>query len=184
MSQQRLFEVPEEALKWPPGFRYKADFITLEEEEEFLREFKRTTFKNFMWEGYESKRRIGSFNRKSGYPEFFKPIVKRVAAFAGILPSQIDYALISEYSPGTQIGWHRDKGGYAKVIGISLGSIATFRLRKLSNIKNKNKWPRFNITAEPRSLYIMSGETMFSWQHSIPPIPDLRWSLTMRTVEK
>ena len=183
MWQPRLFEVPELKVNGPPGFRYKADFITPQEEEMFLEEFRKTPLKNFQWEGYESKRRVRGFKSEFGYPEFFKPILKRVAAFAGVLPSHIKQALITEYSPGTQIGWHRDQPPYDKIIGLSFGSPVPFRLRKISK-EPARKWERITVTAEPRSIYIMAGASRSLWQHSIPPVPDWRYSLTMRTVER
>jgi hypothetical protein len=57
-------------------------------------------------------------------------------------------------------------------------------LRKVDYAKDKRKWERFTVTAEPRSLYIMSREAHTLWQHSIPPVKGLRYSITMRTIEK
>ena len=201
MSQGRLFEVPPEPEKLPPsggrslrrgevplGFRYKRDFITPDEEKKLLELFKKAPLHPWNYKGYESKKRVQGFIKEKGFPLALKPLFKRVAAFAGVLPSSIHHALIAEYMPGTGIGWHRDNGPYEKVIGISFGSPCLFRLRKLPQKfdpkSNKRKWEHITITAEPRSIYIMSGESHRRWQHSVAPVKDYRYSLTIRTLEK
>lgn len=181
MSQARLFEVVPAG---PEGFSYKPDFITQEEERTLLNEFKKVPLHTFKWDGYDSKRRVKSYTKESGYPATIARILERVAKFARVKAEHFEHAMVSEYTPGTQIGWHRDKGPYSKIIGISLGSPVEFRLRRLGPGKDKRRWERFTITAEPRSLYIMSGESRVFWQHSIPKVEKLRYSITMRTVEK
>lgn len=180
MSQARLFEVPEVPLN-PPGFSYQPEFITKDEEQTLLREFERVPLHKFQWDGYDSKRRVKGYTQESGMPAPLIKILERVAKFAKVQLEKIDHLLISEYISGTGIGWHRDKGAYDKIIGLSLGSAAQFRLRKVGPWTNKRKWERFSATAEPRSLYIMSGETRTLWQHSVAPVKDLRYSITMRT---
>ena len=33
----------------------------------------------------------------------------------------------------------------------------------------------------PRSLYVMRGAIRWQWQHSMPPMKELRYSITLRT---
>jgi alkylated DNA repair dioxygenase AlkB len=40
----------------------------------------------------------------------------------------------------------------------------------------------FTLTAEPRSLYMMRGESRQIWQHSIPAVEQRRYSITFRTM--
>ena len=184
MSQGRLFQ---DAPVGPVGFRYQNDEVTSEEEQKLIKEIQKIPLKTWIHKGYESKKKIRSYTKETGFPEFLKPLFKRTAHFAGILPSSIHHALITEYSPGTSIGWHRD-GEAEVVIGISFGTAVSFRLRKLPEKfdakSNKRKWEHITVTAEPRSAYIMSGESVKRWQHSISRVPDWRYSLTIRTVEK
>lgn len=183
MSQGRLFEVPEIPLN-PPGFSYQSEFISIEEERALLKELERVPLHKFQWDGYDSKRRVKGYTQESGMPAPLRVILERVSKFAKVKLEKIDHLLISEYIPGTGIGWHRDKGPYDKIIGISLGSSAQFRLRKVGPEKNKRKWERFSLLAEPRSLYIMSDESRTRWQHSVAPVKELRYSITMRTIDK
>jgi alkylated DNA repair dioxygenase AlkB len=180
MLQKSLFH---RAVDGPPGFLFQTDFITPEEERKLLKEFERIPLHQFRWDGWESKRRVKSYTKETGYPTPLMKVLERVAEFAKVKVESFEHAMVAEYPPGTQIGWHRDKGGYSKVIGISLGSTAVFRLRKITPNTEKRKWERFSLNAEPRSLYIMAEDSMRYWQHSIPPVKDLRYSITMRTVE-
>jgi len=38
------------------------------------------------------------------------------------------------------------------------------------------------LNAEPRSLYIMTGEARRVWEHSIPPVKEPRYSITFRSM--
>jgi alkylated DNA repair dioxygenase AlkB len=64
------------------------------------------------------------------------------------------------------------------VAGISLLAPAPLRFRR----KTDSKWERFTLTAEPRSAYLLRGEARHEWEHSIPPLETLRYSVTLRTL--
>jgi len=38
--------------------------------------------------------------------------------------------------------------------------------------------------AEPRSAYLLSGPARTTWEHSIPPVTSLRYSITFRNVRE
>ncbi|MDP9022354.1 MAG: alpha-ketoglutarate-dependent dioxygenase AlkB, partial [Actinomycetota bacterium] len=42
----------------------------------------------------------------------------------------------------------------------------------------------FDLELPPRSAYLLSGPARSAWQHSIPPVKDLRYSITFRTVRR
>ena len=85
--------------------------------------------------------------------------------------------LVTEYAPGAGIGWHKDRPEFGDVIGISLLASCVFRLRR----KVSAKWQRASLIAKPRSFYLMCGAARHEWQHSIPPVDSLRYSITFRT---
>jgi alkylated DNA repair dioxygenase AlkB len=91
-------------------------------------------------------------------------------------PERLQQVLVSEYDIGAPIGWHRDKAVFGVVVGISLLSPCTFRLRR----RNGEKWERASIEAEPGSIYVLSGLARTVWEHSIPPVDRLRYSITFR----
>jgi len=51
-----------------------------------------------------------------------------------------------------------------------------FRLRR----KAGPRWERYAFTAEPRSAYVLRGPARTEWEHSIPAIEGLRYSITFR----
>jgi alkylated DNA repair dioxygenase AlkB len=113
-------------------------------------------------------------------PDFLLPLRKRAAEFAGLEPLALEHALLIEYRPGAGIGWHQDRPQFGDVIGISLLAPCTFRLRRKIN----TTWVRRALTAEPRSAYLLRGASRKEWEHSIPPLETLRYSVTFRTVRK
>ena len=85
---------------------------------------------------------------------------------------------MTEYEAGAGIGWHRDKPHFDRIYGLSLRTPCRFRFRR----KRGNQWQRFTLEAEPRSLYRMDGEARHEWEHSIPGVESLRYSVTFRSM--
>jgi len=109
-------------------------------------------------------------------PAFLLSVRERAASFAQLSPEQLQQVLLTEYKSGVQIGWHKDRSVFGEVVGISLLSPCTFRLRR----KVGGKWQRASIVAEPRSAYLLSGPARNEWEHSIPAVEALRYSITFR----
>ena len=141
--------------------------------------------------GYFGNRRIAGFGWRqdadgktveTGEPiaAVLLPLLGKVAAFAGLAAERFRHALVTEYSPGAGIGRHRDRPPAVAIAGVSLLSPCTFRLRR----KAGDRWDRASITAGPRSAYLMSGPARSDWQHSIPAVEALRYSVTFRTVSR
>ena len=42
------------------------------------------------------------------------------------------------------------------------------------------EWERVTVVAEPRSAYLLSGPARAEWEHSIPAVDQLRYSITFR----
>jgi alkylated DNA repair dioxygenase AlkB len=102
----------------------------------------------------------------------------RAAEFAGYSAQDVKQVGINEYRAGAGIGWHRDKPEFGDVIGISLVKPAKMRLRK----QYGNRWERHSIVLQPRSIYVLSGISRSEWEHSIPPVDELRYSIMLRTL--
>jgi alkylated DNA repair dioxygenase AlkB len=88
----------------------------------------------------------------------------------------LEQVLITEYKPGAAIGWHKDRSVFGDVVGISPLSPCTFRRRR----KTGRRWERRNLTAEPRSAYLLRGPSRTEWEHGIPAVDILRYSITFR----
>ncbi|WP_456679821.1 MULTISPECIES: alpha-ketoglutarate-dependent dioxygenase AlkB [unclassified Bradyrhizobium] len=76
------------------------------------------------------------------------------------------------------MGWHKDRSVFGDVAGISLLSSCTFRLRR----RTAKSFERNTLVAEPRSVYLLRGPSRTEWQHSIPGVESLRYSVTFRNV--
>jgi len=122
----------------------------------------------------------GGLKQAGELPQFLLPLRKRAAEFASLEPSALEHALLIEYRPGAGIGWHRDRPQFGDVIGISLLAPCTFRLRR----KAGSRWTRRALAAEPRSAYLLRGSSRTEWEHSIPPLETLRYSVTFRTLRE
>jgi len=173
----------------PEGFRYQQGLITLAEQAELVNHIEKLPLKEFEFHGYFGKRRTMSFgwhysftdeslNNAKTIPDFLFPLREKAAAFAGLSPRDFPHVLVTEYSPDTPIGWHRDKAVFDKIIGISLLSSCAFRLRR----KTAAGWERFTQMLQPRSVYLLSGVVRTQWEHSIPPVSELRYSVTFRSL--
>lgn len=173
----------------PEGFRYDEEVIPPAHEAELAGRIAALPLKEFEFHGYLGKRRTISFGWHYDFsdaslemvepmPEFLLPVRAGAASFAGLRPDDLPHVLLTEYSAGTPIGWHRDKSVFEDVIGISLLSSCRFRLRR----KTSSGWERFRQTLEPRSVYLLRGPVRTDWEHSIPPVDALRYSITFRSL--
>jgi alkylated DNA repair dioxygenase AlkB len=178
----------------PAGFRYAADVIGGAEEARLVDAFADLPFKEFEFHGFLGKRRVVSFGFRYDFnggglkeaepmPPFLLPLRDRAAAFAGLPPARLQNALITEYRPGASIGWHRDRPNYGDVIGVSLLSPCTFRMRhRRGNALERETWERASIRLDRRSIYLMRGPSRDEWEHSIPAVEELRYSITFRAL--
>jgi alkylated DNA repair dioxygenase AlkB len=171
----------------PEGFRYWPDFLSADEERDLVERFATLPFKEFEFRGYRGNRRVLSFGwqydfnqmelqRTDDMPAFLLPLRERAARFANLEASDLQHVLLTEYAPGAGIGWHKDKPIFAEVVGISLGSRCAFRFRR----KSGRTWERASVVAEPRSAYLLRGPSRTEWEHSIPALDRLRYSITFR----
>jgi alkylated DNA repair dioxygenase AlkB len=186
MSEQLDFFADARGL--PAGFRYQPELITSAAEEALVMAIRELPLREFEFHGYTGKRRTISFGwtydysrealqRADPMPSFLAELQSKAASFAGRPAEALEQVLITEYGAGAGIGWHRDKSVFGDVIGVSLLSPCQFRLRR----RNGAKWERVTIKAEPRSVYLLSGAARTEWEHSIPEVDALRYSVTFRT---
>jgi alkylated DNA repair dioxygenase AlkB len=173
----------------PPGFRYAAGFIDSDEEEALVTEIQGLDFAPYEFRGVQARRRVISFGLQHGYqtrqieqaaviPPLVRKLQAKAATYAGTAPDDFKQVLVSEYRPGTPIGWHKDRTQYDLIVGVSLMSGAMFRFRRAT----KRGWIRQFQLLEPRSVYLLSGMARDHWQHSIPAVSALRYSITFRTL--
>jgi alkylated DNA repair dioxygenase AlkB len=172
----------------PEGFRHTSEVIHENQEAALLAEMQNLPFKAFEFHGFLGKRRVVSFGRydfngaglqkTDDIPSFLLPARALAAAFAELQPHDLQHVLLTEYRPGAAIGWHKDRSVFGDVIGLSLLAPCTFRMRH----KTGSRWRRASITLRPRSMYLLRGPSRTDWEHSIPEVASLRYSITFRNM--
>ena len=173
----------------PEGMRYQPDFLTPAEEQVLLRRVRNLPFKEFEFRGFMGRRRAVSFgwrydfagrelSRTENIPEFLTGLRERAESFAGSAAESFQHVLVTEYAEGAGIGWHKDRSAFGDVVGLSVLSPCTFRLRR----RVGEGFQRQNLVADPRSIYLLRGPSRTEWEHSIPSVPSLRYSITFRSV--
>jgi alkylated DNA repair dioxygenase AlkB len=182
----------------PPGFLYQSDFISDDEERRLVNLIAGLQFSAVVMRGVAAKRRTAHFGRSYQFesfklgpapeiPEFLLPLRERAASLSSHRPDEFAEALVSEYSPGAAIGWHRDAPPFGVIVGISLLARCTMKFRpwpvaaKEGDRGSKRTKP-VSQTLERRSVYLIEGKARSDWQHHIPPANALRYSITFRTL--
>ncbi|TMA97239.1 MAG: alpha-ketoglutarate-dependent dioxygenase AlkB [Deltaproteobacteria bacterium] len=187
-----LFEV---SAKVPDGFSYRQNFISEAEEHELIQEIQKLDLTPFKYYQFIGKRRTASFGWQYEFgaseittapdpPAFLLPLRTRAGDLFNIDPNSLIQTSVIEYSIGSPIGWHRDIPHFGVAVGISLGAACRMRFRKYNRgrSKNLNRDEILSIELQPRSIYLMGGASREIWQHSIPPVKELRYSVMMRTL--
>lgn len=173
----------------PEGFRYSSEFLGEEQAAGIVAEMQTLPFKEFEFHGFLGKRRMVSFGWRYDFnggglqktddmPSFLFPVRTLAAAFAGVAATDLQHVLLTEYRPGAAIGWHRDRSVFGDVVGISLLASCKFRLRR----KLGGRWQRMALQLVPRSVYLLRGPSRTDWEHSIPAVSALRYSITFRSM--
>lgn len=137
----------------------------------------RRTVVHYGWDyGYESWR----ITPGAPLPPFLEPLRERAGALAGLAPAELEQVLVARYPPGAGIGWHRDAPMFGPVVvGVSLGAPCVMRFRRGPRDRRLRR-----VTLAPRSAYVLGGPARATWQHGIPPVGALRYSVTFRTVRR
>jgi alkylated DNA repair dioxygenase AlkB len=191
----------------PAGFLYRGDFVGGAEEEALVARVRSLPFAEVKMRGQVARRRTVHLGWLYGYegraiepgppvPEFLLPLRARAAGLAGVDAQDLAEVLVTEYVPGAGIGWHRDAPMFGTVVGVSLLGACRFRLRRArhdpspasaaaatsSRRARGAAWETRDVTLAPRSAYVLRGSVRWAWQHSIPPMKTLRYSITFRTL--
>lgn len=171
------------------GLRYSEDVISDAAElslMEKLRDLELAPFRFHGWLGNRKTKSFGwrydfddaSFTPTEDLPQWLEPLRQEASAFAGLQPEDFAHVLLARYDPGAGIGWHRDRDVFEQVVGVSLNTPAKLRFRQ----RTAEGFRRTSLDVEPRSAYLLSGESRWDWEHSIAPGDELRFSITFRTL--
>jgi alkylated DNA repair dioxygenase AlkB len=176
----------------PEGLIYQPEFVTAEEESALIAEVEELDYRQVVMRGQVARRTVVHFGYDYDYegwkifpttapPPWLRALADRAAAFADVAPESLEQFLIACYPPGATIGWHRDAPMFGSpVLGLSLGAPCTMRFRR----KTAEGYETEKLALAPRSLYVLGGAARTQWQHSIPAVKALRWSISMRTLRQ
>lgn len=194
-AQASLFDTAD-AL--PAGLVFAPDFIDTGAERALLDLAAALPLHEAQYKDYTARRRVFAYGTQLGQddaryersprqlaaldalPAALHSLRKRLAAWAGVGAQELVHVMVAEYQTGTPLGWHRDAPHYELIAGVSLGSAARLRLRPWPP-QGAKRDATVALDLAPRSAYLLRGEARWGWQHSVPPVPALRYSVTMRT---
>ena len=175
----------------PPGFLYFPDIVDAGEEARLLRQIERLGFTPFRMRGVDAKREVVHFGARYGFdegeltaapaiPTWLAAPLARIRTVAKFPPQGAQLAaLVTRYAPGAGIGWHRDAPPFGPVVvGLSLHAACEMRLRNAT----AGGYDEYRLLLAPRSLYAIAHHARYRWQHAIPPVQALRYSITYRTL--
>jgi alkylated DNA repair protein (DNA oxidative demethylase) len=174
----------------PSGLIYREGFITVDQHDDLLGQLGSLEFHPVTMRGRASRRTVRHFGLRYDYgrrglvttdplPGGIAWLRDRCAALLEIEPADLAQILISRYPPGAGIGWHRDAPMFGdRIAGVSV--LGASRMRFQREIDGERRTAALELA--PRSAYVLGGDARWSWQHSIAPTKELRYSLTFRTV--
>ena len=173
----------------PSGLTVRTGVLSPAEEAALVDRFGSLDFEPVVMRGVASRRRVRHFGASYDFdartatatdplPPYLLELRTRCAALAGERADSFVEALVTEYDAGASIGWHKDALVFGSVVlGVSLRSDAVMRFQRRAAGGERR------VHEEPlprRSAYVLAGAARWSWQHSIPPVEDLRYSVTFR----
>jgi len=183
----------------PNGLVYAPAFIGVAEEAALLDHIAGLVLHEAQYKAYTAKRRTASFgssydfsanalNAEPPIPTFLLPLREKVASWVDIPANDFAHALVTEYRPGTALGWHRDVPQFAVIVGISLANPCRMRFRPYmkepvdAEGQRQRRANTVEIELAPRSAYVLRDDVRWRWQHSIVTTKSLRYSITFRTM--
>ena len=173
----------------PDGLLLRPEVITRAEESAVLERFETLEWEPIVIRGQAARRTARHFGLGYDYesrtprpgepiPDWIEPPRRAAAQLAGVAPEALVEVLVQRYPVNSTIGWHRDAPAFGTVVGISLAAAARLRFQR-GRREQRRIW---EVQLEPRSGYVLAGPARWSWEHSIPPAKELRYSITFRTL--
>lgn len=156
----------------PDGLLYRPNFLSNEEEAEFLALAPSMPFRSILMRGQVALRTVACFGFDYVYSRRdvasaapFPPLLLRLRQPAEALAgdgSLLEQAIVTNYPAGAGINWHIDAPVFGpSIVGVSVGDSARLHLRQASNVHR--------LIIESRSAYVLSGEARSEWRIDCRP---------------
>ena len=176
----------------PDGLVYRPTFLTDDEHEDLVRRLGALDYGEVEMRGQTAKRTVRHYGYRYEYeswrlvptdplPGWLSDVRDRAATLGNVDADAFVQTLVTRYPPGAPIGWHRDAPTFGPVVvGVSFASACRMRFqRKHAGVRKLHE-----VTLAPGSAYVLAGAVRSAWQHSIPPVAELRYSVTFRTLRR
>ena len=176
----------------PEGLVYAEDFLSEADEAALIAAVEQIEFRTFELRGQVARRTVRTFGYSYDFdarsvseieplPDWLLGLRDRCAVLAEVEPASFVHALVNCYPPGATIGWHRDAPPFGPTVaGVSLAADCEMRFqRTVKGTRYVHQQPLAR-----RSAYVLGGLARSAWQHSIPAIDALRYSITFRTLQR
>lgn len=191
MQQAELFS---NADVFPEGLTYQEDFLSADIEASLLKIIYALPLHEAQYKDWTARRRIISYGGRYDFssnellaaaplPVWLHELRSAIAEWSGLPADDFNHAMIAEYQPGTQLGWHRDVPDFETIVGVSLVGTARLRLRPYPPAVGKGR-TMLVLELRRRSIYMLRAAARWHWQHAISPTRCLRYSITFRTLRK
>ena len=178
-------------LEAPAGLVYRPDLLSQAEHDPLVTRLEDLRFDPVVMHGQAARRTVRHFGYGYDFdswdlrptepvPAWLLDLRERAASLSNRPAEDFAQALVTRYPPGASIGWHRDAAAFGSVVlGVSLRSSCVMRFQRIARGGERRV---FEQPLEPGSAYVLAGAARSTWQHSIPAVHDLRYSITFRTI--
>jgi alkylated DNA repair dioxygenase AlkB len=190
-------------VRWPPGFAYQPAFMSPLEVWQTLAgiEAERGTAAR-AWESVRFRGRTAS-RQSLSYGGEYQPTRRTVEAAPALppwlvslrdraldaacaalghelvlgsrSPEDFSQVIVWRYPVSSQIGWHCDAGVFGPTV-LSISLLGPARLGLKHPLKGQ-----CTLTLESGSLFVLTGEARWRWQHRVTSVRATRYSITIRT---
>ena len=137
--------------------------------------------KEYEFHGFTGKRRVIYYGWQYDFdesrlkpnepiPNFLRQLRERAASFAGLAVDDLAQAQAIEYKSDVAIGWHRDRGVFGDVTGISLLSACNFRFGS----KSGSSWERYSFTFPPEIIFAVITDIAHRVDWVVEPVELVR----------
>ena len=103
------------------GLLYQEAFLSQEDESDLLAEIRRLPLEEAKYKSFTARRRTAAYGSSYDFetnvlspapeiPQFLLPLRSKVSGLLETEETRLVHALVTEYRPGTELGWHRDIG--------------------------------------------------------------------------
>ncbi len=153
--------------------------LAVEWERPLLREGLRPALREMACFGWRYVTKGRTLSRAASLPTALTVDLRHALAAAGLDERWLEQVIVSRYRPGAGIGWHTDAPVFGPVVAtLSLATDWYLQLRRRAGED------AIRVELPRRSLLVLRDAARTHWQHRVPPVKALRYSISFRTLAR